>query len=541
MEGILGYRAFLAPAFAMAIGLAPAPLRAELPRFENRALIVDGAPFVALGVQANNSSNYPAMLGGVWQAMDRLGANTLLIPVAWEQVEPTEGQFDFSWIDALLEGARANGKRLIPLWYGAYKNTAPSYAPAWVKQDGQRFPRMRFADGRAHYVLRPHGEETLKADANAFAALMRHLARRDPQNTAIMVQVENETGSYGLARDHAPRAAALFERPIPSELARALGVRQSSWSEAFGPRAEQFFMSWHMARYVEQVAAAGKAQKALPMLVNAALGDAFTDEHGDNGPSGGPNWNVLPVWRAAAPSIDAYGPDIYKSDAAAVERILKRYGESGAPLIVPEIGNATGHARFVWSALGKGAVLVSPFGIDGTGYSNYPLGAKQVDDTVIGAFAAPYRLIGPAMREWAAIALSHPTIGIARGNDGADQSLAMGRWKLVFQHGRWSFGEDDWNWIERDDHPLKDEPVGGAMVAQIDPDTFLVAGQHVKLRITLGDPAPGEAAQIIEAQEGGFVDGEWVMKRRWNGDQVDYGFNFGAEPVWLKIRMGSYR
>ncbi|HSG34595.1 MAG TPA: beta-galactosidase, partial [Sphingomonadaceae bacterium] len=140
MERILRFYRFLLTFAVALVALAHAPLRAELPHFEQGrerpVLIVDGKPFVALGVQANNSSNYPAMLETVWPTMERLGANTLLIPVAWEQVEPVEGQFDFSWVDALLAGAREHGKRLVPLWYGAYKNTAPSYAPAWVKQDG---------------------------------------------------------------------------------------------------------------------------------------------------------------------------------------------------------------------------------------------------------------------------------------------------------------------------------------------------------------------------------------------------------------------
>jgi len=534
------FRALHTLALAAAFVLA-APLHAEPPRFEGRTLLVDGEPFVALGVQANNSSNYPAMLETIWPAMDQLGANTLLIPVAWEQVEAVEGEFDFSFVDKLLEGARASGKKLVPLWYGASKNTAPSYTPAWVKADGARFPRMRHPDGRAHYVLSPHGAETMRADARAFTALMGHLAQHDPDNTVIMVQVENETGSYGLARDHAPEATALFEENIPRELADALGVMRASWSDAFGKRAEQFFMSWHMARYVEEVAASGKAAKPLPMLANAALGNAFTDENGDVGPSGGPNWNVLPVWRVAAPSIDAYGPDIYNRDAAAVAKFLERYGEGGRPLIVPEIGNAPEYARFAWQALGQGAVLFAPFGIDGTGYSNYPLGAKVVGDEVIDAFAAPFRLLGPAQREWAAIARDHQTFGTARGMDGSDQSTTMGRWKLTFQYGRWSFGEDDWTWIQRDEHPLKDEAVGGALVAQLDADTFLVSGQHVKLRFALAEPGEGESAQLIEAQEGHFVDGEWVMTRRWNGDQIDYGFNFGAEPVWLRITMGSYK
>ncbi|WP_233503544.1 hypothetical protein [Sphingomonas psychrotolerans] len=47
------------------------------------------------------------------------------------------------------------------------------------------------------------------------------------------------------------------------------------------------------------------------MYVNAALGDAFTDEGGNVGPSGGPNLERDPVWKAAAPHIDLLAPDIY--------------------------------------------------------------------------------------------------------------------------------------------------------------------------------------------------------------------------------------
>ena len=519
-------------------GAAPAPHFA--PGKAKPVLIVDDAPFLVLGAQANNSSNYPAMLDAVWPTVERIGANTLLMPVAWEQVEPVEGQFEFGFVDALLEQARAHDKRLVLLWFATWKNTGASYAPIWVKTDGRRFPRMRYPDGRAHYALSPHGAETLAADARAFAGLMRHLRQTDPQHTVIMVQVENEAGSYDLARDHAPEPAHLFAEPIPAELARALGVARKPWAEAFGPRAEQFFMTWHLARYVDQVAAAGKREWDLPLYVNAALGNAFTDEQGDVGPSGGPNWNALPVWRAAALHIDAYGPDIYTRDRAAVEKVLERYAEPG-PLIVPELGNAAEFARFVWPALGHGAVMVTPFGMDGTGYSNYPLGAKALDEATLEAFAAPNRLLGPAARDWARIAGDNPTWGVARGADGSDRQTTLGRWKLTAQFARWAFGEDDWTWIARDPHPLADAPVGGALVAQLGPDRFLVTGQHVRLRLALAAAQGGEQAQILSAEEGQFVDGEWVMRRRWNGDQIDYGFNFGAEPVWLMITMGTYR
>ena len=208
----MGLRACLTALSTGLLLLLAGPLCAQAPHFApgklRPALIVDGEPFLVLGAQANNSSNYPAMLDQVWPAVERIGANTLLMPVAWEQVEPVEGRFDFSFVDALLDQARARDKRLVLLWFATWKNTGASYAPAWVKRDTARFPRMRHPDGRAHYALSPHGEATLAADARAFARLMRHLRENDPGYTVIMVQVENEAGSYQLMRDHAPNSRA---------------------------------------------------------------------------------------------------------------------------------------------------------------------------------------------------------------------------------------------------------------------------------------------------------------------------------------------
>jgi hypothetical protein len=38
-------------------------------------------------------------------------------------------------------------------------------------------------------------------------------------------------------------------------------------------------------------------------------------------------------------------------------------------------------------------------------------------------------------------------------------------------------------------------------------------------------------------EEGTFKDGQWVLKRRWNGDQVSDGINL-TKPTLLKIRFG---
>ena len=533
---------FLLPLFLLIGASLAAAQPAPLPRIETRdgrhALIVDGRPFLMLGAQVHNSSNYPAMLPSVWPTIHALHANTVEVPIAWEQIEPVEGRFDFSFLDTLLRQARENDVRLVLLWFGTWKNTGPGYAPEWVKTDTRRFPRMRTRDGRTHYALSPHGAATLAADRNAFVHLMTHLRDTDSQHSVIMIQVENETGSYRSPRDFSPEAQRLFDGPVPPALARLR--RAGTWSQVFGPRADQAFNAWYIARYVDQIAAAGRAVLDLPMYCNASLSDPFTENGAENSASGGPNWNMIEIWKAAAPHIDLVAPDIYNRDAAAYAAYLDHYRRPDNALMVPETGNAAEYARFFWAALGRGAIGFAPFGMDRTDYFNYPLGAARLDPETIEAFAAPFRLFAPIARDWARLAYDHPIWGVAKGADGADQSTTLGRWRVTAQFGLWQFGERDWTWLPTRPNPNAARPVGGGVVLQLAPDEFLVAGTDVRIRFAPADPAAGDM-QWLSVEEGTFVDGAWQMRRRWNGDQTDYGLNFTDTPVLLRVRLGSYR
>lgn len=510
----------------------------ELPRLRTEngrhALIVDGKPFLMLGAQVHNSSNYPEVLPQVWPVVKALEANTLEIPVAWEQLEPIEGRFDYSWIDTLLREARKNNMRLVLLWFGTWKNGESTYTPEWVKSDTKRFPRLQRRDGRPTMTLSPLGEATLEADRRAFVALMRHLRQADVQHTVIMVQVENEVGTHGVARDYSPTAEALFAQPVPDAVLRASNRSGGSWTEAFGKEADQAFAAWTYARFVERVAAAGKAEKPLPLYTNAAVFDASSTAMAASIASGGPNWNVLPIWKVMAPSLDLIGPDLYLPFEKTYFGLLDRYTRPDNALFVPETSNAVWAARFFWAALGRGAIGFSPFGMDATNYSNYPLGARTLDAKTIEAFAALYRLFRPIASDWATIASRHPTWGTAKTQAG-EESTTMGRWKITAAYGQNNF---DVPMPGRQPPPWASEPVGGGVVAQLGPDEFLVAGQYTRFRFAPSDAAAN--AQIMSAEEGTFVNGQWRARRRWNGDQTSFGFNFLDQPALLRVKLATY-
>jgi beta-galactosidase GanA len=495
--------------------------------------MVDGAPYLMLGVQVNNSSAWPGTLPEVWPAVDRLHANTVETPVYWEQLEPAQGKFDFSVVDALLAGAREHKVHLTLLWFGTWKNGAGHYEPEWVKRDPVKYPRVTGPKGEVRDTMSPFGAATLEADKSAFSALMRHLKTADPRHTVIMMQVENEINAYGSARDYAPEAVKLFEGQVPADFAAAMNVKPGTWTEAFGAEAENTFQAWSIARYVEQVAKAGKAEYALPLYLNHSLSDPLQAPA-----SGRLDWmaktsHVLDIWKATAPSIDLIAPDIYLSQYAQYEKVLDAYGRKDNALFVPETGNAEPFARYFFVALGHGTIGWSPFGLDLTGYANWPLGALVVDEKLIDLFAWNYKLAGPMDRELAEWEFEGKLKATAEDSAVHTQTLELGPWTATVAYGLRQFDR-------RTAPPGNAEPVGRALVAQLGPDEFLVTGLSARVDFRPTDAASGKHREFVRVEEGSYVDGKWKFLRLWNGDQTDYGLNFTTQPQVLRVTLMTY-
>ena len=85
------------------IGLAAEPIPSIIKKGDQHQLIVNGRPFLLLGAQVHNSSGWSSGLDSIWKQARQLHANTLEIPIYWEEIEPQPGQYRFETIDALVK------------------------------------------------------------------------------------------------------------------------------------------------------------------------------------------------------------------------------------------------------------------------------------------------------------------------------------------------------------------------------------------------------------------------------------------------------
>ncbi len=509
------------------------PLPHLVARDGRHALIVDGAPFLILGAQCHNSSAWPAMLPKVWPAIDFLHANTLEIPIYWEQFEPEPGKFDTSVVDTILKQAREHNVRLVLLWFGTWKNGSSHYLPSWMKNQPDKYPRLMGKDGRRVDSPSPHAPAMLEADIQAFSALMRHLKAKDTRHTVIMVQVENEPGSWGSVRDFSPAAQKLFTSPVPAELLKAMGANApagGNWPEVFGTNADEYFQAWHVARYINQVAAAGQAEYPLPMYVNVALRDPLTPGPANTYESGGATDNVLWIWKAATPAIDLLGPDIYQEDSARYRKVLELYSRPDNALFVPETRDSPDQARMCFAALGFGTIGWSPFGLDYTVIAEKPLGAPTLTEESLGQVALNYKMLGPVMREVARLNFEGKLQAVAEEKGEVSQTLDFGNWQAVVGYGVSPHG---YGGVPHGNP----EPVGRALVAKIGENRFLVTGAFCRVDFKA---ASGGQRDFLRVEEGSCEKGIWHPVRIWNGDETDWGLNFSSAPEVVRVSLGTY-
>lgn len=327
-------------------------------------------------------------------------------------------------------------------------------------------------------------------------------------HTVIAVQVENEIGFLGSARDFSPEANAAFAGRIPEGLARP-GTRPGSWEEAFGEDACETFMAWHYASAVETIASAGKAIHPIPLYANAWLRQ-FPARPGIY-PSGGPTANMLEVWQKAAPSLDFLAPDIY---VPGFREVCAAYTRGNNPLFIPEARRDLVSAANVFHAVGRHhAMGFAPFGIedflapragavDSGLLADLNIALDGFTDNGTGPWLAKsYALLQNLWPTLARLRGTHPVTGFVQEHE-PGELLSMTSCEVRIDYA-----------------PAKPGvPRGGGLVLELSPEEFLVAGLGFSASF-LPRLHASKRLGILSIEEGTFRSGTWVRRRVLNGDE----------------------
>lgn len=522
----------------------------------NSLININSEAFIMLAGEVHNSnSSSTEVMEPIWQKAKKLNLNTLFLPVTWELLEPEEGKFDFQLVDNLINQARKYEMHIGFLWFGAWKNAQCFYAPAWVKSNPERFWRAEVLKGKRKVNLEKfHGmpyttlssycNETVKADSKAFATLMRHIKEVDQkEQTVVLMQVENEPGLQGAAREHSDYADELFNNLVPQEFViymrnqtdtmskdvkKAIenGKEQGTWEEVFGTAAEEIFQTYSVAQYIEHVASAGKKEYNLPMMVNAWL-----DKGQEPGmfPSGGPVARMMEVWKFCAPHIDVFAPDIYVQNFC---EICDEYTKLGNPLIIPEtathshvgprlvyvIGHyhAIGFAPFGFEDMGQAFTAADSylFGVD----TSDPLLQTPQDDEEYAWYNQTLNSMMPLLTS------KYGTMDLQ-----AVISECPGQDMIIF---------DTFGFKVLMDIPLLARKDGVCLALKLHEDEFYLIANGCMV-VPFSIDSKKNNVDILVLEEGEIRDGKWYAKRRLNGDEVA-SMRYD-KPTLLKIKLFAYQ
>jgi beta-galactosidase GanA len=353
-----------------------------------------------------------------------------------------------------------------------------------------------------------------------------------------MVQVENEIGMIPDSRDRSAAAEKLYKQTVPAELITYLEQHKETlipefrsvwatngfktrgtWEDFFGagPRADEIFMAWYFARYVNRVAEAGAAQYKLPMFVNAAL--IRPGYQPGQYPSAGPLPHLMDVWRAGAPQIDFLSPDIYFTNFA--EWAL-RYQQLGNPVFIPEAApNPVSAVNAFWAVSQLDAIGFSPFAIESV--------EEPVNKLLTGSYDV-LKQLGPLILEHQG---KREMFGFLPEGPEQRQPLKvrLAGYALNVAYPPAAAGPGA---------PTSDVVAGGFVIS-IGPDEFIFAGTGLTITFET-ETAGNESVGLLSVEEGRYVNGTWTAGRRLNGDQTNQGRHVRLPPGKFDIqRVKLYR
>ncbi len=536
-------------------------------------MLVDGKPFLILGSEMHNSTGTDtAAVTAVMKEAKTLKMNTVLGYAYWEIVEPVEGKFNFDLVDHLILAAEKENLKLILVWFGSWKSTTSSYAPEWVKTNPQRFERYVTEDGSSLEILSPFSDENLKADTKAYVALMKHLIDFDKKHTVIMLQPENEPGTFMSYRDFSPKAQKAWQAIVPKEVIDYLvknkgklfpafenawatngSQTKGTWQELFADQpgyphyAEELFMAFHYSKFINAFAAEGRKVLDLPSYCNGWLYNKLGYY-----PHGTINPHVLDMYRAGGNALDFYSPNVYSLD---YDMLFSAYKTGGNTLFIPE--SILSPAGVLYAIGEYDAIGFAPYGIDGWTYEKNKTLLSDVNQTlaemsglITSKFNSPEMrgLYQAPMAKNKSIEMGDYVLSVSSAES---HRFAIDFGKSLEKAGKETISFPQLMGIEIPEGMPKPETqqdppsnpfaglpkdYGAAIVVQNSADEFYILGYGLRVDFALKNGIAFKHLGYRSIEKGHFKNNEFVSTKRWNGDELKVVLPEGELTV-LKVRL----
>jgi hypothetical protein len=519
-----------------------------------------GQPMFLLGLQAHNSSTGTDMIKKAIKAVSLYEGNLLEAPIYWNRIEPQKDHYDMSLLKDLIDETRNAGLKLIILWFATSKNGHPNYVPDYVKLHPELYRIALGADKAPVASLSPHCMETLERDKKAFEQVMLFIKNYDSkERTVVAVQIENEMGYANTDRDYSTPAQTDYEKPLPEILHKVVlidtglegkepsQIDTSTWRGQFGRHAHEAFSAWYHARYIDQIADAGKKCYNLPMIINVMLGEAGYEEAGRCYNSGAAVGRMLDIWKLGAPSLDLICPDIYESVKKKYERVCSLYSRPDNALFIPEspIAGEANAINALTAVAEYGAIGVCCFGAESALHND---GTLTDEARTMAITMKTIASLAPLLVEYRGTGKVHALIQ----EEFADkQYLKLPRYhieahfinKKLLPYGYGSSvnlkaEENKWNLAER----------GRGLLIQTQEDEFYLAGAGVAVDfIRRPDPLDEKSyihlssrqsnqLNFLSVEEGHFEGNAWVTDYIRNGDESNFSlYVHGGQVVRIRL------
>jgi hypothetical protein len=242
-----------------------------------------------------------------------------------------------------------------------------------------------------------------------------------------------------------------------------------------------------------------------------------------------------PIWKIAAPSLDLLAPDIYVPNSDRYNAVMRDFHTPNNPLMVPEslgfepFPGASSYARYLFYAVGQGAIGFGNFGLDRV--------SPDAKDAESIAQIEGFRLLGGFDRQLAALNFAGKLQTAVEENGIAQREMIFGATRIVVSFPPAYDPPASTISTTSDTTQLHE---GRVLVGDLGNGEFLVAGIDCRVQFLPLIHEAKKQVQLITVEEGHYEAETWTPTRLWNGDETDNGLNFGGKGSLLRVKVGTF-